>query len=67
MLDTNINSLRYLLDNKEIASLYVKQDKKNINLTLSQLIQLHYFAYSRQPLFQRQVSDFETKTETVRQ
>ena len=53
-----LNSLRYSLDNKEIASLYVKQDKKNNNLTLSQLIQLHSLAYSRQPLFPRQVSNF---------
>ena len=36
----------------------MKQDKENINLTLSQLIQLNSFAYSRQPLLQRQASEF---------
>ena len=36
----------------------MKQDEKQDNLTLSQLIQLRSLAYSRQPLFQRQVSDF---------
>ena len=47
-----------LLTGQQTASLYVKQDEKQDNLTLSQLIQLRSLAYSRQPLFQRQVSDF---------
>ena len=36
----------------------MKQDEKQDNLTLSQLIQLHSLAYSRQPIFQRQVNNF---------
>ena len=36
----------------------MKQDEKQDNLTLSQLIQLRCLAYSGQPLFQWQVSDF---------
>ena len=36
----------------------MKQDEKQDNLTLLQLIQLRSLAFSRQPLFQRQVSDF---------
>ena len=36
----------------------MKQDEKQDNLTLSQLIQLCSLAYSRQPLFQRQVSNY---------
>ena len=52
-----LNSLRYLLDNKEPVCMWSKNENKN-NLTLSQIIQLHSLAYSRQTLFQRQVSDF---------
>ena len=36
----------------------MKQDEKQDNLTLSQMIQLRSLPFSRQPLFQRQVSDF---------
>ena len=36
----------------------MKQDEKQDNLTLLQLIQLRSLAYSRQRLFQGQVSDF---------
>ena len=36
----------------------MKQDEKQDNLTLSQLIQLRSLAFPWQPLFQRQVSDF---------
>ena len=36
----------------------MKQDEKQDNMTLSQLIQLCSLAYPRQPLFQRQVSNF---------
>ena len=35
----------------------MKQDEKQDNLTLPQLIQLRSLAYSRQRLIQRQVSD----------
>ena len=48
-----------------MASLYMKQDKKNNNLTKSQLIHFHSLAYSRQPLFQRQVSDFMNLLKTL--
>ena len=36
----------------------MKQDEKQDNFTLSQLIQLRSLAYSRQPLFELQVSNF---------
>ena len=36
----------------------MKQDEKQDNLTLSQPIQLRSLPFSRQRLFQRQVSDF---------